>query len=420
MAHFGLICPPVSGHLNPMTTLGRELLRRGHRITVFGIPDAESRVAPGFQFQPYGAGEFPIGSMVTMLAGFGVASGAVAVKQTIAAACRDVDAQLAELPNAVRQFEIDAIIADKASPAAGTIADVTGRPYVTIANSLMPELSPDIPPAGFGWRHVEGGLARARNRFGNALHVAIAWPLLRRLNAFRGRHDLSLYRQPVDWCSQRLRVAQWPEVFELPARQRSQFVYVGPLHDDESRASTPFPYEKLTGEPLVYASLGTLHNRRHDIFDRIVRATAGLGVQVVMSFGRADADVRADLPAHVLAVPFAPQLELLKRATLTITHAGLNTVLESLSAGVPVVALPVSNDQPGVAERVRYHGVGIAVGTGWAAIGNLRHAVDTVLRDPEYGRRAKALAQAIAKTGRAALAADLIEARCLNGKVGVA
>jgi hypothetical protein len=55
----------------------------------------------------------------------------------------------------------------------------------------------------------------------------------------------------------------------------------------------------------------------------------------------------------------APQLPLLGRASLTVTHAGLNTVLESLAQGVPQVAIPVSYDQPGVAARIAHHGTGL-------------------------------------------------------------
>ena len=64
------------------------------------------------------------------------------------------------------------------------------------------------------------------------------------------------------------------------------------------------------------------------------------------------------LPGNPLVVGYAPQLELLSRATLTITHAGLNTALESLSAGVPMVAIPVGNDQPGVSARLKAARVG--------------------------------------------------------------
>jgi zeaxanthin glucosyltransferase len=60
MAHLGLICPELSGHLNPMTTLGRELKRRGHRVTLIGRPDAQKKTeAAGLEFAVVGEKEFP-------------------------------------------------------------------------------------------------------------------------------------------------------------------------------------------------------------------------------------------------------------------------------------------------------------------------------------------------------------------------
>lgn len=48
----------------------------------------------------------------------------------------------------------------------------------------------------------------------------------------------------------------------------------------------------------------------------------------------------------------APQLEVLERSTACIMHAGLNSTPESLTLGVPLVAIPITNDQPAVAARV--------------------------------------------------------------------
>jgi hypothetical protein len=58
------------------------------------------------------------------------------------------------------------------------------------------------------------------------------------------------------------------------------------------------------------------------------------------------------VPSNAIIVKRAPQLELLKQTSVSITHAGLNTVLEALTQGVPQVAIPVTNDQPGVAARI--------------------------------------------------------------------
>jgi zeaxanthin glucosyltransferase len=60
MTHFGIICPASTGHLNPMTTLGYELKRRGHRVTVVGILDAEKKaLAAGLEFHAIAPLECP-------------------------------------------------------------------------------------------------------------------------------------------------------------------------------------------------------------------------------------------------------------------------------------------------------------------------------------------------------------------------
>jgi UDP:flavonoid glycosyltransferase YjiC (YdhE family) len=60
------------------------------------------------------------------------------------------------------------------------------------------------------------------------------------------------------------------------------------------------------------------------------------------------------LPDDAIIVDYAPQLQLLKKASLCITHAGINTTLESLSNGVPLVAIPIANDQPGIGARIEW------------------------------------------------------------------
>ena len=106
-----------------------------------------------------------------------------------------------------------------------------------------------------------------------------------------------------------------------------------------------FPWERLTGEPLIYASMGTILNGRVDVFRTIVVAlTKHRDLQLVLSAGdQIDPEQIGPIPNNAIIVKRAPQLELLKRASVCITHAGLNTVLESLTQGVPQVAIPVSS-----------------------------------------------------------------------------
>ena len=85
-----------------------------------------------------------------------------------------------------------------------------------------------------------------------------------------------------------------------------------------------------------------------DVFRTITAGTAKRkGFQLVLSVGdQLDPEQIGPLPSNTILVKRAPQLELLKRASVCITHAGLNTALEALAQGVPQVAVPVSLDQP--------------------------------------------------------------------------
>jgi UDP:flavonoid glycosyltransferase YjiC (YdhE family) len=75
---------------------------------------------------------------------------------------------------------------------------------------------------------------------------------------------------------------------------------------------------------------------------------------------------------------------LLKRATLCITHAGLNTTLESLAHGVPMVAIPIGYDQPGVVARIAHHGTGEFLEVDELTTDRLRGLIEKVLHDPSY------------------------------------
>ena len=77
--------------------------------------------------------------------------------------------------------------------------------------------------------------------------------------------------------------------------------------------------------------------------------------------GRADALRALALPGDPLIVSWAPQLALLERAQVCFTHAGLNTTLEALWHGVPLLAMPTGFDQPGVARRVQVAQCGLVV-----------------------------------------------------------
>jgi MGT family glycosyltransferase len=161
---------------------------------------------------------------------------------------------------------------------------------------------------------------------------------------------------------------------------------------------------------LIYASLGTLQNRQQHLFAQIAEACAHLPAQLVLSLGGgAKVDSLGKVPGAPILVDFAPQLELLERATLCITHAGLNTTLECLSQGVPMVAIPLANDQPGVAARIAWSGAGLFIPPAKLNPVRLRAAIEEVLSRPRYRENSQRLRAAIQSRDGLAMAAVLIE-----------
>ena len=84
MTHFGIICPTANGHLNPMTALGRELQRRGHQVTIFGILDAQpNALAAGLGFRAIAESECPAGTMAQWFTQLGKKNGLAAFRYTV-------------------------------------------------------------------------------------------------------------------------------------------------------------------------------------------------------------------------------------------------------------------------------------------------------------------------------------------------
>jgi MGT family glycosyltransferase len=211
---------------------------------------------------------------------------------------------------------------------------------------------------------------------------------------------------PLAW------VTQCPREFDFGcAPDFPQFHYAGPFHDGRGRMDFDFPWHQLTGDPIVYASMGTLQNGLADIFRSIAQAANELkNLQFVLAVGgQLDPKQLGAVPANVMVVSYAPQIEVLRRSSLCITHAGLNTVLESLASGVPMLALPVTNDQPGVAARIANKKVGVVISLDQASPGNVVAAIRQVLGDSTFRDNVRRVQEAIRNTNGLSIAADILE-----------
>ena len=412
MAKFGVFCFPAIGHLNPMTALAHALQLRGHQVVLFGIADTASAVsAAGIEFHQIGTEDYPPGTLKKLDERLAQLRGIAAFRFTLDRIRNSMRMVLRDGPEAVRAARVEALLVDEAD-FAGSVADHLGLPWISIA--LTPPLLPDdrFPPFWLGFPAGQDWCSRLRNRLSMHLLLRIAKPIFRDVNQQRSAWGLKVFKRPEEALSPLGQITQLPEALEFIIRGEKPpgLHYTGPLVHAIQRPSIHFPWDRLDGRPLIYASLGTLQNGSEAIFKTITDACAGLDAQLVISLGGGLDPARlGKLAGNPLVVRFAPQLEILKRATLVITHAGLNTVLEALCEGVPMVAVPLANDQPGVAARLKARGACVIVSRHRLNPVRLRKAIMLVLHDAEYREAAHRLQTAIQQLNGPNRAADLIE-----------
>jgi zeaxanthin glucosyltransferase len=423
MTHFGIICPAAIGHLNPMCVLGRELQKRGHRVTLFGIPDIEPKVAKaGLDLWTIGEAEFPPGTLEQKYKQLGEMSGLAGLKFTVSLIQQETAMLFREAPEAITTAGVEALLVDQVTRAGGMVADLLNLPHITVCNALLLNQEPGVPPFFTPWSYSEAWWARLRNKAGDLLLNRLTQPVWDVLVQQRQQWKLPPYSSRENGYSPLAQLCQLPKEFDFPRVNLSQcFHYTGPFQDASglepvSFSSISFPFEKLTDKPLIYASLGTLQNRKWEIFHTIAESCIGLDAQLVISLGNPNSQESLSLPGSPLVVSYAPHQQLIERSSLVVTHAGMNTVLGALSSGVPILAIPITNEQPAIAARLARTGAGEVVSLKSLSVPKLRTAIQQMLTEDAYKNNALRLQQAIRRAGGVSRAADIIEQAISTGK----
>ncbi len=414
MTHFGIICPPGVGHLNPISAVGHELVQRGHSVTLFGVPDVRSRAeAAGLNFAVIGAEKFPQGSLAKSHQKIGESDGIVALIYLIDQFRQGTELILKEVPPGCKKLGIDVLLIDQTNLEGATIAEYLNLPFITICNALMLNPEPTIPPALTPWNYDLSWWAQWRNQIGTELLRLAGTPVRLLVEDYRQKWGLPRLTsdEPLNLWSKLAIISQQTPSFEFPRQKLpAYFHFTGPLVNSQARKPIEFPWTRLTDKPLIYASLGTLQNRLFWVFLLIAYACVELNVQLVISLGNASSPKEIGyLPGNPIIVKVAPQLELLEKASLCITHAGMNTVLEALSNGVPMIAIPIANDQQGVAARIAWTKTGVVIPLEDCSISQLSTAIKLVLNNDDYRQNVLRLKSEIEKTGGISKAAEIIE-----------
>jgi MGT family glycosyltransferase len=408
------VCIDAAGHLNPMTALARAVKARGHEVVCVALPQAKA-VAEAAQlpFAAYAKGEFSAEAQRAALLRYSSLHGGEAGAYSRELTKAGLAAAFKHLPRTLREIRAGAVVLDQVHFGLGLVPMHLGIPYAHASCAVHLDLTGTTPLPMFGWPHASTEEELQRSREAATQFRRVLQPLRSLAETYAASAGIR-----VDWTdpwatqSQLAWVTQMPREFDFPASHwPSCFHHTGPWYDANGRAPVVFPWQQLTGQPLIYASMGTLLNGTARPFGAILEAArANPGLQMVLSIGaNLDPTQLPSLPANAVVVRYAPQFELLKRAAVCITHAGMNTTLEALAQGVPLLAIPVGTDQPGVAARIRHTRTGIPVPFDAATPARIAAALREILEDGSYRENAMAMQSAIHRADGLQRGAGLLE-----------
>jgi MGT family glycosyltransferase len=186
------------------------------------------------------------------------------------------------------------------------------------------------------------------------------------------------------------------------------YKFISPLIRDE--AAEDFPVEALKGKKVIYISMGTINNQLLDFYNMCMEAFEAFDGIVVLSIGKkCQVSDFPHVPDNFMVRQYVPQLEILKHASLFLTHGGLNSVGEAINYGVPMLLFPLMNDQFLTAKQAAGKGCGIVLDMKKMTASIVREKANEVLDDPDYRKSCKVLRQSFLETGGIKKAADYIE-----------
>jgi UDP:flavonoid glycosyltransferase YjiC (YdhE family) len=360
---------PSTGHLHPLVPVAAALTGAGHDVAVCSAPSFRPDVE-AFGLRHIDAGlDWLTSDQSTWTAfppmpppGPEFAKFVVTIFAGVTTAH-----MIPDLLEIARDFGPGLIVRESMEYGGCIAAEKLGIPHASVAGNAFSAIdSPEVHYFPGNRRMVAEPLARHREQAGLATDPDTLMP-------FRHAH---LCFTPPSW-----------DGADAPRPPHSEFLRH--MNTVEPGANLAARAKTQGDRPTVFASLGTVFNKTPGVLEAIIEAADD--VNLIVATGRDVEPSRfGTTPDNVRLEPYVPQPLLLEQCDAFITHGGFNSVKESLIAGVPMVVVPITADQPYSAQRCAALGVGTTIGPDDRSPSAIAKALSAVLTDPTY--RSNALA----------------------------
>ncbi len=381
---------PAYGHINPMLGIAKLLVEDGHEVIFYNTKEFSKKI------KDIGAEFYPPPSFIKDV-DFRVLSSAMKMAEL---SLDGTEAVIPYLEIAIRKEKPDCIIHDSFSLWGKIVAAKNKIPAI----SLVPSMAINIPVITFFARYLVRDYIlmvkepyRMKNIFDrfNSLYKKNGLaeiPFL--FDIFSNKEDLNIV---------------FTSSYLQPARRTfdKSFRFIGPVIYDRKEGS--FSYKRSSKKPLIYISLGTIFNDKTSFYEKMIGIFGNKQYDVFMSIGK-NLNIKAlgKIPDNIKIKDHLPQIEVLKKADLFISHGGMNSVNESMYFGVPMIFYPQIQEQRINSRRIEQLEAGIYYKEKAVDTKRFVEIVDQVLKNKKYKKNAKKIGESLKKAGGAKKAKKLI------------
>jgi len=384
---------PAHGHINPTLPVVKELVERKHQVLYYSTERFRPAIEEtGAQFDSYCA-QFSMPEQ---------GPGAFQHVSTTLETLLDLTcAVLEHHAEVVRMWRPSHIMFDSFAPWGHLVARLLGLPTIASIPSIL----------------INGAIA---SRYETAAEGGDPQLTRQWYAAFQSRYRACLRRYELS-------DAPSPEQL-LQTYGDLNLVYTSPLFQPSAEAfdqrrfqfvvscfsfrpqGPAFPFEQLDGRPLVFISLGTVYANQPRFFRMCLEELAGTPWQVVLATGdQLLAESLGPMPENFIVRSFVPQIEILRRSAVFVTHAGMNSVQEALYHGVPLVMAPQGADQFWISTRASELGAGVVLYLARMEAGTIRRSIGKILSGRRYTAAAARLGWSLRAAGGPMKACNEVE-----------
>mgnify|MGYP002733558079 CR=1 FL=1 len=391
MSKIVFFCIPAHGHTNPTLGVVRELVSCGHQVWYYSYnimrDKIESAGATFVSCDDYDM-EQRLSPKDAARVGKDLAySTKILVDTTLALddkVCADME-----------QLKPDCIVADSMATWGKAVAMKLGIPFVSSTTT-------------FAFNQHSAKIMK--QSFGELLKMLFSMPKIskqiKRLQS-KGYPIKSVLDIIQNDDNTHTVVYTSPEFQPCSETFSDKYAFVGP----SIRPATD-RFEKKRNK-LIYITMGTVNNDMMPLYKKCLSALADTDYQVIMSVGNiVSIEEFGELPENISVFSHVDQIAVLQQADVFVSHCGMNSVSESLYFGVPLVMLPQTAEQGGVAERVYQLGAGMKLKKSDAP--SILSTINKIFADNTYKQNANELANGFKRCSGAKGAADKIMRVCEN------